>query len=50
MEEKLFAVIEDTVFRVTGKKGLVMDTDLVKDLGLTSLDVLREALQAATAS
>jgi len=40
MEEKLFSVIGDTVYRVTGKKGIVMDTDLVKDLGLTSLDVM----------
>ena len=40
MEEKLFEVVEDIVFRVTGKKGLVMETDFVKDLGLTSLDVM----------
>ena len=40
MEEKLFDVISDIVFSVTGKKGLVLETDFVKDLGLTSFDVM----------
>ena len=40
MEEKLFQFIQDTVFEVTGKKGLVMDTDFVKDLGLNSFDIM----------
>ena len=40
MEERLFRFIQDTVFKVTGRKGLVYDTDFVKDLGLTSFDVM----------
>ena len=40
MEEKLFQFIQDIVFEVTGKKGLVMDTDFVKDLGLNSFDIM----------
>ncbi len=40
MEERLFAFIQDIVYQVTGKKGLVYDTDFVKDLGLTSFDVM----------
>ena len=40
MEERLFLFIQDVVMKVTGKKGLVYDTDFVKDLGLTSFDVM----------
>ena len=40
MEEQLFEFIEKTILKVTGKKGLVYDTDFVKDLGLTSFDVM----------
>lgn len=40
MEEQLFEFIEKIILKVTGKKGLVYDTDFVKDLGLTSLDVM----------
>ena len=40
MEEKLFKFICEVVYKVTGKKGLVMDTDFVKDLGLSSFDVM----------
>ena len=40
MEEKLFLFIKETVGRVTGKKGIVYDTDFVKDLGLNSFDVM----------
>ena len=40
MEEKLFGFIEDTVEEVTGKRGLLMDTDFVKDLGLNSFDIM----------
>ncbi len=40
MEEKLFKFIQDTVGEVTGKTGLVMDTDFVKDLGLNSFDIM----------
>lgn len=40
MEEQLFEFIEKKILKVTGKKGLVNDTDFVKDLGLTSFDVM----------
>ncbi len=40
MEEQIFKFIEKTIFNVTGKKGLVYETDFVKDLGLTSFDVM----------
>jgi acyl carrier protein len=40
MEENLLNFIKDAVYNVTGKKGLVYDTDFVKDLGLTSFDVM----------
>jgi acyl carrier protein len=40
MEEQLFEFIEKIILKVTGKKGLVYDTDFVKDLGLTSFDVM----------
>ena len=40
MEEKFFKFIQDTVGEVTGKTGLVMDTDFVKDLGLNSFDIM----------
>lgn len=40
MEENLFKFIQDTVGTITGKKGLVYDTDFVKDLGLNSFDIM----------
>ena len=40
MEEKLFQFIQETVEEVTGKSGLVYDTDFVKDLGLNSFDIM----------
>ena len=40
MEERLFHFIQDVVQRVTGKKGLLYDTDFVKDLGLNSFDIM----------
>ena len=40
MEERLFHFIQDVVQKVTGKKGLVYDTDFVKDLGLNSFDIM----------
>ena len=40
MEERLFAFIQDAVYKVTGKKGLFYDTDFVKDLQLSSFDVM----------
>ena len=40
MEEQLFQLIQDIVREVTGKNGLVYDTDFVKDLGLNSFDIM----------
>lgn len=40
MEEQLFNFIQDTIFKVTGRKGLVPETDFVKDLGLNSFDIM----------
>ena len=40
MEEKLFQFIQEVVGKVTGKKGLVYETDFVKDLGLNSFDIM----------
>ena len=40
MEEQLFQLIQDIVREVTGKTGLVYDTDFVKDLGLNSFDIM----------
>jgi len=40
VEEKLFLFIKETVNVVTGKTGLVYDTDFVKDLGLNSFDIM----------
>ena len=40
MEEQIFRFIEETVYSVTGKKGLVYDTDFIKDLELNSFDIM----------
>ena len=40
MEERLFEFIQDAVYKVTGKKGLRYDTDFVRDLVLSSFDVM----------
>ena len=40
MEESLFKFIQDTILKVTGKSGLVYETDFVKDLGLNSFDIM----------
>lgn len=40
MEDKLFHFIQKVVTDVTGKKGLVYETDFVKDLGLNSFDIM----------
>lgn len=40
MEEKIFNYIQKTVADVTGKKGLVMETDFIKDLRLNSYDIM----------
>ncbi len=40
MEEQIFKFIQETVYSVTGKRGLVYDTDFVKDLELNSFDIM----------
>ena len=40
MEDKLFQFIQEIVANVTGKKGLVYETDFVKDLSLNSFDIM----------
>jgi len=40
MEEELFQLIQKIVLEVTGKKGMVYETDFVKDLGLSSFDIM----------
>ena len=40
MEEQLFQFIQEVVEKVTGQKGLVYETDFVKDLGLNSFDIM----------
>ncbi|MBR3999422.1 MAG: acyl carrier protein [Clostridia bacterium] len=40
MEERLFNFIQEAVFQVTGKRGIFYDTDFVKDLQLSSFDVM----------
>ena len=40
MEEELFQFIQKVVFEVTGKSGMEYDTDFVKDLGLSSFDIM----------
>ncbi len=36
----MLAFIQQVIFQITGKKDVTMDTDLVKDLELTSFDVM----------
>jgi acyl carrier protein len=40
MEEKLFQYIQEVVTMVTGRKGLLYETDFVQDLGLNSFDIM----------
>lgn len=40
MDEKLFNLISDVVFKVTGKTRLTYDTDFVQDLALSSFDLM----------
>ncbi len=37
---KLLKVVQDIVYKVTGKKNLTLDTDFVKDLELNSFDIV----------
>lgn len=36
----MLKLIQEIVYQVTGKKGLALDTDLVKDLALNSFDIM----------
>ena len=36
----MLQLISEIIFNITGKKDLTLDTDLVKDLELTSFDVM----------
>lgn len=40
MDEKLFDLICEVVFKVTGKARLTYDTDFVQDLALSSFDLM----------
>ncbi len=40
MEEKLFHFIQNIIKEMTGKEGLMYDTDFIKDLGLSSFDIM----------
>lgn len=36
----MLEVIQEIVYEVTGKKGITVDTDFIKDLALNSFDVI----------
>lgn len=36
----MLRVVQEIIYEVTGKQGLTLDTDFVKDLELNSLDVM----------
>ena len=40
LEDKLIKYVQKTVQEVTGKTGLVPETDFVKDLSLSSFDIM----------
>lgn len=40
MDEELLKLIQTVVYNVTGRRVVTYDTDFVKDLGLTSFDVM----------
>lgn len=40
MDEEIFKLIQTIIYHVTGHKIVTYDTDFVKDLGLTSFDVM----------
>lgn len=40
MDEELLKLIQRIVYDVTGRSAVTYDTDFVKDLGLSSLDVI----------
>ena len=38
--ENLLKLVQDIVYDVTGRTGLVPETDFIRDLNLTSLDIM----------
>ena len=40
MDEELLKLIQKIVYEVTGRGAITYDTDFVKDLGLSSFDVI----------
>lgn len=40
MEDKLFKFVQNNITELTGKEGIMYDTDFVKDLGLSSFDIM----------
>ena len=40
MEDKLFRFVQNSIKEITGKEGIMYDTDFVKDLGLSSFDIM----------
>lgn len=36
----MLEILEEIIYHVTGKSGLTMDTDFVKDLALNSFDIM----------
>lgn len=36
----MLRIVQEIIYEVTGKQGLTLDTDFVKDLELNSLDVM----------
>lgn len=40
MDEELLKLIQTVVYNVTGRQTVTYDTDFVKDLGLSSFDVM----------
>lgn len=36
----MISIIEDVVYKVTGRRGITGDMDFVKDLGLNSFDIV----------
>lgn len=40
MEDKLFKFVQKNIKEITGKDAIMYDTDFVKDLGLSSFDIM----------
>lgn len=40
MDEAILHVIQNVIYKTTGKDGLTFDTDFMQDLGLNSFDIM----------